>query len=126
MAVYEGARPRSILLPRRAPRVETPVLPRRRIRGAVRAKRRASRTSVMLGAIVVAFLLAFFSLAQDGRGSATSYDIDRLQLERDRLLAQEQEVRNDLNRLGQEPAIRKLSIDAGLTQLGEPLVLTGR
>jgi hypothetical protein len=126
MAVYEGARPRSILLPRRAPRVETPVLPRRRIRGAVRAKRRASRTSVMLGAIVVAFLLAFFSLAQDVRVSATSYDIDRLQLERDRLLAQEQEVRNDLNRLGQEPAIRKLSIDAGLTQLGEPLVLTGR
>lgn len=126
MAVYEGARPRSILLPRRAPRVETPVLPRRRIRGAVRAKRRASRTSVMLGGIVVAFLLAFFSLAQDVRVSATSYDIDRLQLERDRLLAQEQEVRNDLNRLGQEPAIRKLSIDAGLTQLGEPLVLPGR
>jgi hypothetical protein len=80
----------------------------------------------MLGAIVVAFLLAFFSLAQDVRVSATSYDIDRLQLERDRLLAQEQEVRNDLNRLGQEPAIRKLSIDAGLTQLGEPLVLSGR
>ena len=126
MAVYEGARPRSVLLPRRAPRVETPVLPRRRIRGAVRAKRRASRTSVMLGGIVVAFLLAFFSLAQDVRVSATSYDIDRLQLERDRLLAQEQEVRNDLNRLGQEPAIRKLSIDAGLTQLGEPLVLPGR
>ncbi|HSK51559.1 MAG TPA: hypothetical protein VLA44_02320 [Clostridia bacterium] len=126
MAVYEGARPRSILLPRRAPRAEAPVLPRRRIRGAVRAKRRASRTSVMLGAIVVAFLLAFFSLAQNVRVSATSYDIDRLQLERDRLLAQEQEVRNDLNRLGQEPAIRKLSIDAGLTQLGEPLVLPGR
>jgi hypothetical protein len=74
----------------------------------------------------VAFLLAFFSLAQDVRVSATSYDIDRLQLERERLLAQEQEVRSDLNRLGQEPAIRKLSIDAGLTQLGEPLVLSAR
>jgi hypothetical protein len=126
MAVYEGARPRSILLPRRAPRVEAPALPRRKLRGAVRANRRTSRTSVMLGGIVVAFLLAFFSLAQDVRVSATSYDIDRLQLERDRLLAQEQEVRNDLNRLGQEPAIRKLSIDAGLTQLGEPLVLPAR
>ena len=73
-----------------------------------------------------AFLLAFFSLAQDVRVSATTYDIDRLQLERDRLLAQQQEVHSDLERLGQEPAIRKLSIDAGLTQLGEPIVLTGR
>ena len=57
--------------------------------------------------------------------SATTYDIDRLQAERDQLLAQEQEIRLDLERLGQEPAIRKLSIDAGLTQLGEPLVLPG-
>ena len=126
MAVYEGARPRSILLPRRAPRLEAPALPRRRLRGAVRANRRASRTSLALGSIVVAFLLAFFSLAQDVRVSATTYDIDRLQLERERLLAQEQEVRSDLSRLGQEPAIRKLSIDAGLTQLGEPLVLPAR
>jgi hypothetical protein len=126
MAVYEGARPRAILLPRRGLRLDTPVLPRRKVRSAVRAHRRASRTSLALGGIVVAFLLAFFSLAQDVRVSATSYDIDRLQLERERLLAQEQEVRSDLNRLGQEPAIRKLSIDAGLTQLGEPLVLPAR
>jgi hypothetical protein len=126
VAVYEGARPRSILLPRRSPPVEIPVLPRRRLRGAIRANRRASRTGLALGGIVVAFLLAFFSLAQDVRVSATTYDIDRLQLERDRLLAQEQEVRSDLSRLGQEPAIRKLSIDAGLTQLGEPLVLPAR
>ena len=126
MAVYEGARPRSILLPRRGLRLETPVLPRRRLRSAVRAHRRASRTSLALGTIVVAFLLAFFSLAQDVRVSATTYDIDRLQLERERLFAQEQEVRSDLNRLGQEPAIRKQSIDLGLTQLGEPLVLHAR
>jgi len=96
------------------------------MRGTVRANRRASRTSLILGGIVVAFLLMFFSLAQDVRVSATTYDIDRLQAERDRLLAQEQEIRSDLERLGQEPAIRKLSIDAGLTQLGEPLVLPGR
>ena len=126
MAVYEGARPRSNLLPRRQPSPDAPALPRRRMRGAVRAHRRASRTSMVLGGIVVAFLLMFFSLAQDVRVSATTYDIDRLQAERDRLLAQEQEIRSDLDRLGQEPAIRKLSIDAGLTQLGEPLILPGR
>jgi predicted exporter len=126
MAVYEAARPRSSLLPRREPGPEAQPLPRRRMRGAVRANRRASRTSLILGGIVVAFLLAFFSLAQDVRVSATTYDIDRLQAERAQLLSQEQEIRSDLERLGQEPAIRKLSIDAGLTQLGEPLVLPGR
>lgn len=126
MAVYEGARPRSILLPRRAPRAETPVLPRRRMRAAVRAHRRSSRTGVVLGGIAVAFLLAFFSLAQDVRVSATSYDINRLQLEQERLAAQAQDLRSDLNRLGHEPAVRKLSIDAGLVQLGEPLVVPAR
>jgi hypothetical protein len=126
MAVYEGARPRSILLPRRKPLAEAPALPRRRVRGTVRARRRTSRTSVLLGGIVVAFLLAFFSLAQDVRVSATGYDIERLQAERDRLLAQQQEIHSDLDRLGHEPAIRKLSIDAGLTQLGEPIVLPAR
>jgi predicted exporter len=115
MAVYEGARPRSILMPRRQPSADAPALPRRRMRTTVRARRRASRTSVVLGGIVVAFLLAFFSLAQDVRVSATSYDIGRLQAERDRLLAQQQEIQSDLGRLGHEPAIRKLSIDAGLT-----------
>jgi hypothetical protein len=126
VAVYEGARPRSILIPRRAPRVQAPTLSRRKVRGAVRAKRQASRTGIALGGIVVVFLLAFFSLAQNVRVSATSYDIDRLQNERAQLVAQEQEIRSDLNRLGQEPAIRKLAIDAGLTQLGEPLVIPAR
>jgi hypothetical protein len=126
MAIYEGARPRSILLPRQRPVAEAPALPRRRIRSATRAQRRAGRTGVILGGIVVAFLLAFFSLAQDVRVSATSYDIDRLMLDRERLMAEMQDVRSDLNRLGGEPAIRKLSIDAGLTHLGEPLILPAR
>src|SRR3712207_6952064 len=36
-----------------------------------------------------------------------SYDIDRLQSERDRLLSREADVTSDLNRLGRQPAIRK-------------------
>jgi hypothetical protein len=128
MAVYEGARPRSTLLPRRAPRNEakSPALPRRKMRGAVRAHRRSSRTGILLGGIVVAFLLAFFSLAQDVRVSATSIDIDRLRVEQDQLDARSIDLHYDLSRLGDEPAIRKLSIDAGLTQLGEPLVVPAR
>ena len=125
MAVYEGARPRTFGLPRttRAPRPKAATLDRRRVRYAVRAGRRTNRLGLVLGAIVVAFMLAFFSLAQQVQVSATGLDIGRLSLERQRLDDNAADVRADLNRLGREPAIRKLGIDAGLGQLGEPLVL---
>jgi len=110
VAVYEGARPQSIFLPRRRPRViEAPTLPRRRMRGAVRARRRTNRLSLLLGGIVVAFMLAFFSLAD----------------QQQTLLDRKQELLSDLNRLGSEPAIRAQALDAGLGQLTDPLVLTG-
>ena len=102
---------------------EAPTLPRRRIRGAVRARRQANRLSFVLGGIVLVFLLAFFSLAQTVRVSATGYDLQRLGRERDALLVRKQELMTDLNRLGQEPAVRKLAIDAGLTQLAAPIVV---
>lgn len=123
MAVYSGARPRSTFLPQRSRVVDSPTLPRRRVRGAVRAKRRTNRLSFALGAIVLAFLLAFFSLAQTVRVSATGYDVERLSRERDALLVRKQELLTDLNRLGQAPAVRKLAIDLGLTQLRAPMVV---
>jgi hypothetical protein len=129
VAVYQGARPRTIALPRapRAPRIaEAPALDRRRVRGAFRAGRRTNRLGLVLGAIVVAFMLAFFSLAQQVRVSATGLDIGRLSLERQRLDDVEGDVRSNLSRLGREPAVRKLAIDAGLGQLSEPLVLPAR
>jgi hypothetical protein len=129
VAVYEGARPRTIGLPRsrRAGQVaQRPAVPRRRVRGAIRAGRRTNRLGLVLGAIVVAFMLSFFSLAQQVRVSATGLDIGRLGLERQRLDDAAADVRSDLNRLGREPAVRKLAIDAGLGQLGEPLVVPAR
>lgn len=134
MAVYEGVRPRSIAIPRgeRVPRTgrgavaETPALPRRRARAAVRAHRGPHRLGLVLGAIVVAFMLAFFFLAQEVRVSATTYDISRLQLERERLDAEIADLHSDLHRLGREPAIRKLGLDAGLGQLDEAVVLPAR
>ena len=123
MAVCSGARPRSSFLPQRSRVAEAPTLPRRRIRGAVRARRQANRLSFVLGGIVLVFLLAFFSLAQTVRVSATGYDLQRLGRERDALLVRKQELMTDLNRLGQEPAVRKLAIDAGLTQLAAPIVV---
>ena len=127
MAVYEGARPQSQLFPGGVRRRATPSAPtRRRMRGAVRAHRRSNRLSFVLGGIVLAFILAFFSLAQSVRVSATGYDINRLLTQREQLQVRKQELLSDLNRLGGEPAVRKLANDAGLSQLAEPLVLTGR
>jgi hypothetical protein len=123
VAVYTGARPRSTLLPRRSRVADAPTLPRRRVRGAVRARRRTSRLPFALGGIVLIFVLAFFSLAQTVSVSATSYDLERLATERNALLVQKQELLTDLNRLGQVPAIRKLAIDEGLVQLQTPIVV---
>jgi hypothetical protein len=126
MAVYEGARPRTIALPR-APRIAgAPALERRRVRPAFRAGRRTNRLGIALGAIVVAFMLAFFSLAQQVHVAATGLDIGRLELEGQRLDDAITDVRSDLNRLGREPAIRKQAIDAGLGQLSDPLVIQAK
>jgi hypothetical protein len=124
VAIYEGARPQSQLFPGRVRRRDPAAPSRRRVRGAVRARRRSNRLSFVLGGIVVAFALAFFSLAQSVRVSATGYDINQMLGERDSLLQRKQELLSDLNRLGAEPAIRRQSIDAGLGQLTDPLVLT--
>ena len=72
---------------------------RRRVRGAFRAGRRTNRLGIVLGGIVVAFMLAFFSLAQEVRVSATGLDIGRLQVERQRLDAPGRGAR-----FGREPA----------------------
>ena len=129
MAVYQGARPHTIGLPGRPRFFESPAptLPRRRARAAVRADRTVrARPGLLLGLIVVAFMLAFFSLAQQVHVAATGLDIGRLEFERQRLEDTAADVRSDLNRLGREPAIRKQALDAGLGQLSEPLVLPAR
>jgi hypothetical protein len=139
MAVYHTARPRAGLLgpavvrPRvlspggwGGPAVGADQLPRRRGRTTVRAGRGQGRVGLVLGGIVIVFLLAFFSLAQTVRVSATGYDIDQLLAQRQQLLAQRQELVSDLNRLGRAPAIRKQAIDLGLGQLVEPLVVPAR
>jgi cell division protein FtsL len=125
MAVYQAARRQSVFFPARVARREI-AAPRRRVRATVRAHRRPNRVGVLLGGIVLVFVLAFFSLSQTMRVSATSYDIDRLAADRERLDAQRTELQSDLNRLGRGPAIRKLAIDAGLGQLTAPIVLPAR
>ncbi len=124
MAVLQGVRARPTFLPPRS--IEAPKLARRRARTTVRARRRPGRVGILLGGIALAFLLAFFSLVQSVRVSATGYEIDRLANQRSDLLARRDELIADLNRLGRGPAIRRLAIDLGLDQLPEPLVVSQR
>ena len=131
MAVYEGARPRSTFLPRRrleAPllRPQAPALPRRRSRVAMRANRRPRTVGLIIGAIVVAFLLSFFSLVQTVRVSTSGYDMSLLNDDYLQLQNQQQQVTSDIDRVGRESAIRRQAIADGLSQLPAPVVLPAR
>ena len=103
-----------------------------RAAGASRAERaghrrsRPSSVGVALAAIVIVFGAAFLSLSQSVRVAATGYDIVRLVSEHDRLDAIRQDLRSDVDRLRSEPAIRKQALDAGLGQLGAPLLIPAR
>lgn len=129
MAAYQGARRGGFELPR--PTFDFPVPPiwarsaHSSGAGLVHAGR-PTRVGTILAAIVVAFTLAFLSLSQSVRVSATSYDIVRLGSEYERLAALRQDLRSDIDRLGSEPAIRKLGLDNGLGQLDAPLIIPAR
>jgi hypothetical protein len=151
MAVYQGARRRAPLplgldgltrdrgaarpsgdrAPKPASRTARGATNRARAAGGrqtvrVLAARRPSTVGVALAGIVLVFSAAFLSLSQSVRVAATGYDIVRLASEHDRLQAIRQDLQSDVVRLGSEPAIRKQALDAGLGQLGAPLVLPAR
>ena len=91
-----------------------------------RSARRPSSIGIALSAIVIVFSAAFLSLSQSVRVAATGYDIVRLVSEHDRLDAIRQDLASDVERLRSEPAIRKQALDAGLGQLGAPLIIPAR
>ena len=98
----------------------------RRSATAGRRRSRPSSIGIALTAIVIVFSAAFLSLSQSVRVAATGYDIVRLVSEHDRLDAIRQDLRSDVDRLRSEPAIRKQALDAGLGQLGAPLIIPAR
>ncbi len=114
MASYQGARPYSV------------VLPRRRQPSRIRAHRRSSQVGLSLAGILVAFLLALFYLTQAIHMAATSYDIEGLADERNRLEQQLQSIQGDIARWGAEPAILKGAQELGLGDLGRPVRLPAR
>lgn len=129
MAVYQGARRRTFELPRPGFELDGVPLfgrPRRATSTGLVRGGRPTRVGGVLAGIIVLFTLAFLSLTQSVRVAATSYDIVRLTSENERLDARRQELTSDLNRLGAEPAIRKLGLDSGLGQLDSPLIIPAR
>ncbi len=142
MAVYQGARRRQPLplgldalagaRDRGAGAGDAPVArPRPKAAGARRSTKagrraRPSSIGVALAAIVIVFSAAFLSLSQSVRVAATGYDIVRLVSEHERLDAVRQDLQADVERLGSEPAIRKQALDAGLGQLGAPILIPAR
>lgn len=128
MAAYQGARRRGFELPRPTFDLDgPPLLGRSRpSTGSLVRAGRPTRVGAILAAILVAFTLAFLSLSQSVRVAATSYDIVRLASEYERLDARRLDLRSDVNRLGAEPAIRKLGLDSGLGQLDAPLIIPAR
>lgn len=108
----------------RAAATASPAAARRADRAAVR--NRPSSIGLAIAAIAIVFSVAFLSLSQSVRVAATGYDIVRLQSERERLEAVRQDLQSDVERLRSEPAIRKQALDAGLGQLGAPLIIPAR
>jgi hypothetical protein len=131
MAVYEGARPRSTLFPRRhlekpLLRPQAPVRSRRLSGGRLRSRRRPRFFGIAIGVIVVAFLLSFFSLVQTVRVSASGYDMDQLAQQKAQFDNQAAQDQADINRLDRESAIRREAILNGLSQLPAPVVIPAR
>ncbi|MBP1704758.1 MAG: hypothetical protein H6Q36_497 [Chloroflexi bacterium] len=137
MAVYGGTQRRTTVAPHLGGRggvaphrgpLARPVdgLARRRTRTPSRAGRRTSRTGLVLAGIVVAFLLAMFSLSQTVRVSATGVDAAALSDEQTLLLDRSRSLKAQLSRAGQEPAVRRRALDAGLGPLVNPLIVPAR
>ena len=130
MAVYQGARRRAPLPlgldALASPRGRTGTRAVKRAPAASTSRRRPSSVGIALAAIVLVFGAAFLSLSQSVRVAAMGYDIVRLVSEHGRLLAITQDLRSDVDRLRSEHAIRKQALDAGMGQLGAPVIIEAR
>jgi hypothetical protein len=92
----------------------------------MRANRRPRSVGFVIGAIVVAFLLSFFSLVQTVRVSASGVDMAQLNGEYLQLENQRRQVTSDIDRVGRQSAVRRQAIADGLTQLPQPVVIPAR
>jgi hypothetical protein len=92
----------------------------------MRANRRPRTVGFVIGAIVIAFLLSFFSLVQTVRVSTSGYDMAVLNDNYLQLENQQQQMESDIDRVGRQSAITRQAVADGLNQLPAPEVLPAR
>ena len=79
-----------------------------------------------LALIVTAFVLGLMYLTQSIRVAATSFEIDRLIADRQRLEQQVQSLEGSITQYGAEPAVVDRASQAGLDRLGGTIRLPAR
>jgi hypothetical protein len=114
MAVYQGARYRTPPLPFGA----RPVTQRRVARVPVRARTRVRPVTMVLAAILVAFLLGLVYLTQTLQAGVANYQIDNLMIERRTLQQELQSELGEAAQWGSESQAVDWAQQHGLTRLG--------
>lgn len=122
MAVYQGARLRSVAIPAGARAVAA----RRAARIPARARRRLRPVALVLAGILVAFLLGLVYLTQTLQAGVTNYQIDNLLTERHRLQQELQSQQGSVAQWGSEPQVVQWAQQGGLNRLGGKIRVAAR
>lgn len=122
MAVYQGARTRSVTIPAGA----RPVAARRAQDIPARARRRLRPVAFVLAGILVAFLLALVYLTQTLQSGVTNYQIDNLLSERQQLQHELHSQQGAVAQWGSEPQVVQWAQQQGLNRLGSTLRVAAR
>jgi len=115
VTVYQGARPRPVAFGER-----------RRIARPSRASRRSHPMGLLMAVVVMLFVIGMVYLGQTARLAATSYEVDRLVLQRDDLGRQAQTLEATVARWGSEPLVLDWAQQAGLDLLGTKVRVPAR
>jgi hypothetical protein len=122
MAVYQGARIRTVGIPAGA----RPVAARRVAHIPARARRRLRPVSFVFAGILIAFLLGLVYLTQTLQAGVTNYQIDSLLIERQRLQQEIQSQQGSVAQWGSEPQVVQWAQQQGLNRLGGKIRIPAR
>ena len=114
MAVYQGARTRSVTIPAGA----RPIAARRTQPIPARARRRLRPVAFVLAGILLAFVLGLVYLTQALQAGVTGYGIDNLLIERQQLQQELQSQQGAVAQWGSEPQVVQWAQQQGLNRLG--------
>ena len=122
MAVYQGARMRTVTIPAGA----RPVAARRASQIPARARRRLRPVAFVLAGVLVAFLLGLVYLTQTLQAGVTNYQIDNLLNERQQLQRELQSQQGAVAQWGSEPQVVQWAQQQGLNRLGGKIRVPAR